>query len=276
MSIKNIVIKSVNALPFGLRSRIRNIPVAKQLQSFLLKKYVSDNEFIATISGGPAKGLVFPVQMPQDKLMWIGTWELEFSNTLHRYIQPGWVCYDIGSYKGYYAGIMAMKGASEVYVFEPMPSNIERLKKLISLNKGLPIQLMEYAVSDTSGTISFKLMPEHTMGKIDKSTFQQEDAAVSQITVKSISLDDFTEEGYPGADFIKIDVEGAEEFVLKGAVSLLERKKPVLMIEVHSVDIGQRCFSFLKNYYKSVIVFETGRSPEFPYPEISHFIATNS
>jgi len=275
MMVKDILIKLVDSVPFGVRNKIKNIPGLKQLQSLLLKKLVSNKEFVATISGGPAKGLVFPVQMPQDKLMWIGTWELDFADTLYRYIEPGWICYDIGGYKGYYAGIMALKGAAEVFVFEPMPANAEKIKKLIALNSNLPIQLKEYAVSDTCGKVSFKLMPEETMGKLEKSSFQENEKEVSQLVVDCITIDYLVNKGFPSPDFIKIDVEGAEEFVLKGAKDLLGKMKPVLMIEIHSKEIGFRCLSLLKEFYTSVTVFETGRVPEFGFPEICHFIALN-
>ena len=190
MSIKNLVIKLVDKIPFSLRSRIKNIPGLKQVQSFLLKRWINNEEFVATISGGPAKGLIFPVQMPQDKLMWVGTFELEFAQALHQYVQPGWVCYDIGGYKGYYAGIMALKGAAEVFVFEPMPANAEKIKKMIELNDALPIRLKQLAVSDTTGKTVFKLMPEETMGKLEASSFQQEDKEITQLTVDSITLDE--------------------------------------------------------------------------------------
>ena len=186
MSINNIIIKTLEKLPFGLRSRIKNIPVAKQLQALLLKKYFSDKEFVATVTGGPAKGLVFPVKMPQDKLMWIGTWEFEFANHLQQMVKPGWVCYDIGGYKGYYAGIMALKGANEVLVFEPMPVNAQKIRKLISLNPQLPVRLEETAVSNTTGTTTFKLMPEETMGKLGDSLFQPDEKAIQQLEVESV------------------------------------------------------------------------------------------
>jgi len=275
MSIKNIVIKSVDALPFALRSRIKNIPGAKQLQSYLLKKYVSKKDFIATISGGPAKGLVFPVQMPQDKLMWIGTWELEFACTLHRYVQPGWVCYDIGGYKGYYAGIMALKGAQKVYVFEPMPANAEKIQQLISLNPTLPISLEKYAVSDTNGNATFKIMPEETMGKLHASSFEPNQQESTIIEVDCITIDRLIEKNFPAPDFIKIDVEGAEEFVLRGASKLFAAKKPILMIEVHSLEIGARCVALLKDHYNSIRVFETGLPPGNGEAAICHYIINN-
>ena len=275
MSIKDLIIGLTDKVPFGLRSRIKNIPGLKQLQGFLLNKWVNKEEFVATISGGPAKGLVFPVQMPHDKLMWIGTFELKYAKALQQSLKKDWICYDIGGYKGYYAGIMAMSGAADVFVFEPMPANAKKIELLISLNPHLPIHLKKYAVSGNIGNAMFRLMPEVTMGKLESSSFQPEDKGIEQISVDTITLDELIRMGTPEPDFIKIDVEGAEEFVLKGSVELLQRKKPLLMIEVHSPEIGKRCLNVLKKYYNKISVLETGELPEKGTPEICHYIASN-
>ena len=275
MSIKNIIIRLADKVPFGIRDKIRKVPLLKQLQFFLLKKWVNEESFVATISGGPAKGLVFPVQMPQDKLMWIGTFELEYAKALQQAIRKDWVCYDIGGYKGYYAGIMAISGAAEVYVFEPMPANAKKIELLLALNPHLPIHLKKYAVSDNTGNAIFRLMPEVTMGKLESSSFQPEDKEIEQISVDTITLDELIRRGTPEPDFIKIDVEGAEEFVLRGAIELLQRKKPLLMIEVHSPEIGKRCLNVLKKYYPKISVLETGELPEKGTPEICHYIVSN-
>lgn len=275
MSIKNTIIQLADKIPFGLRSSIKNIPGLKQLQSFLLRKWVDNSFFVATISGGPAKGLVFPVHMPHDKMMWLGTWELDFALAMQKIVKPGWVCYDIGGYKGYYSGVMALAGAKEVYVFEPLPSNIEKVEELIALNVDLPIRLKKYAVSDKTGLATFKIMQEETMGKLENSTFQSGDHAKNEVQVNCITLDDLIKDGIPEPDFIKIDVEGAEEFVLKGASELLHRKKPFLMIEVHSPEIGEKCVELLKPCYSKITVLETGLTPDKGTPQICHYIATN-
>lgn len=275
MSISKMIIGLAEKVPFAVRDKIRKIPGLKQLQIFLLKKWVNEKSFVATISGGPAKGLIFPVQMPQDKLMWIGTFELDYAIALQQAIQKGWVCYDIGGYKGYYAGIMALNGASKVYVFEPMPTNVEKIKKLISLNESLDITLKEFAVAEKIGKANFKIMPEATMGKLEHSSFQTREVSLNEVAVQCITLDELIKEGNPEPDFIKIDVEGAEEFVLQGASALLQRKRPLLMIEVHSPGIGKRCLEILKKHYSKITVLETGESPENGTPEICHFIATN-
>jgi len=272
MSMKNIIIDLTSKVPFKWRTRIKNIPGLKQLQSVLLNKWVKQNEFIATISGGPAKGLVFPVQMPQDKLMWIGTWELDFARFLQQSVKSGWICYDIGGYKGYFGGIMALSGAREVFIFEPLPVNTEKIKNLISLNSNLPLRLIEKAVSNVSGTSVFKVMTEGTMGKLEKSSFQEWEKEVDTLEVESITIDELLEH-IPDPDLIKIDVEGAEEMVLQGGMKTLKSKKPVLMIEVHSAQIGARCYSLLNSIYNNIYVFETGKNPGNGEPEICHYIA---
>ena len=272
MTNAGFIQKVLDLIPFQLRSRIKNIPVVKQVQSFIVKRYLHEKEFNATISGGPAKGLQFPVKLPQDKQMWIGTWELDFAEALQQHVKKGWVCYDIGGYKGYYAGVMAIKGAKEVFVFEPMPANAEKIKKLIALNPSLPVRLKEYAVSDSNGTAVFKLMPEETMGKLEASSFQQSDEALTELKVNCITLDELVKTGVPEPDFIKIDVEGAEEFVLKGGLELLQRKKPFLMIEVHSPEIGKRCMEILSKIYSNITVLETGLSPDKGTAEICHYV----
>jgi FkbM family methyltransferase len=268
-----IIQKLLDLIPFSLRNRIKHIPGLKQLQASVMRNYMEGKEMVVTISGGPAKGLVFPVKLPQDKQMWIGTWELDFAEALQRNVRSGWVCYDIGGYKGYYAGVMALQGASKVVIFEPMPGNIEKIRKMIGLNPSLPISLEEAAVSDSSGEAVFNLMPEETMGKLEKSAFQERDQAQQQLTVRTVTLDDLVRRGMPEPDFIKIDVEGAEEFVLGGAVELLQRKKPLLMIEVHSPEIGKRCLDILRPIYPNITVMETGNQPEHGAPVICHYIA---
>jgi hypothetical protein len=43
----------------------------------------------------------------------------------------------------------------------------------------------------------------------------------------------FEQEGIERVDFLKLDVEGAEELVLRGAQSLLERSRPIVLFEVN-------------------------------------------
>ena len=270
--MKKYLIKIVEYLPISVKSSIKNMPVVKVIQTLLFNQFLRNEKFNAIISGGPAKGLTFPVTLPQDKLMWLGTWELDFAKTLKSFVKSGFVCYDIGGYKGYYAGIMALSGAKDVFIFEPMPSNADSINQLIALNPKLPIELHQVAISDISGEADFKFMTEDTMGKLSISSFEKEVSSEKALKVLCKSLDDFISNGFPEPDFIKIDVEGAEEFVLKGGIELLNRKKPILLIEIHSKEIGMRCYTILNNIYSNIIVFETGKIPGGIEPQICHYI----
>ena len=270
--MKKILIKIVDYLPISIKSIVKNIPLIKPIQTFLFNQFLKNEKFDAIISNGPAKGLIFPVTLPQDKLMWLGTWELDFAKSLKSLIKSGFVCYDIGGYKGYYAGIMALSGSKDVFIFEPMPSNANAINQLIALNLKLPIELHQIAISDISGEAEFKFMSEDTMGKLTKSAFEKDVSSENVCKVVSKSLDDFISCGYPEPDFIKIDVEGAEEFVLKGGIELLNRKKPILLIEIHSSEIGMRCYKILSDIYSSITVFETNKIPGGTEPEICHYI----
>ena len=53
----------------------------------------------------------------------------------------------------------------------------------------------------------------------------------------AITLDKYVQKkGIAKVDFLKIDVEGAEGFVLDGATNVLNRDKPVLLLELHELD----------------------------------------
>jgi hypothetical protein len=77
------------------------------------------------------------------------------------------------------------------------------------------------------------------------------------ITVPAISLDDFLSKNSRKPAVIKIDVEGAELFVLRGASDTLRRKRPVLFLEIHGwgMPSSQEVMSFLAslNYEVSII-----------------------
>jgi len=69
------------------------------------------------------------------------------------------------------------------------------------------------------------------------------------IRVKQVKLDDVIPALAQRIDFIKIDVEGAELEVLKGASKLIERDKPVLVIETGNGNL-RRLLDYFKKHYK--------------------------
>jgi hypothetical protein len=64
-----------------------------------------------------------------------------------------------------------------------------------------------------------------------------QNAAVESQSVEAVTLDEYVQtKGIAKVDFLKIDVEGAEASVLEGATNVLNRDKPILLIEMHELD----------------------------------------
>lgn len=65
--------------------------------------------------------------------------------------------------------------------------------------------------------------------------------------VESFNLDSFSEQNKITPNIIKIDVEGAEMLVLKGAINILKQYKPRIFLSTHSVELEKECLDFLKS-----------------------------
>lgn len=145
------------------------------------------------------------------------------------------VCYDIGAHFGIYSVLMAQK--CPVYAFEPNPHIFNHLKKTSS---GTRINPFNVALSDFNGTADFFVPEEATMGSLtnwthdnDMSGITKYAGDVSKTNVCVATMDDFVREHkLPPPDFIKIDVEGAEIKIFRGARKTIEVSRPVIFFEV--------------------------------------------
>jgi FkbM family methyltransferase len=108
--------------------------------------------------------------------------------------------------------------------FEPLPHLYAQL------NKTYPqVKVYDYALSDKIDQVTFNHVTnaeEYSGLKIRK--YNISNPIIQQIQVKTAPLDDFVTSPI---DFIKIDVEGAEYSVLKGAAQTLKKYAPLLIFE---------------------------------------------
>ena len=237
----------------------------------IISRFISDLPFVHKINAGPASGLQFEVTLPRDKAVWKGTYEQEFASAIARSITRGDVCYDVGGYRGYITGVMALAGATKVVVFEPLPANIHAIQRLQDLNPQLRIELLAVAVGNVHGSMRFIVLPDPSMGKVVTSSFQPDLASVYEIEVAMRRLDDLVKQGIiPKPNLIKIDVEGAELDVLKGAESILMECHPLIFLEAHSKALEQACWRELQR-----LGYEVHRSGAEPAREqdARHLIA---
>jgi FkbM family methyltransferase len=265
---------SVNLIPWRVRTIIRKLPIIAGIQRWLLKTFLYNQTFTHLINAGPAKGLKYPISLPRDKAIWSGTYEIEFATVLSHSVKPGYICYDIGGYRGFFSGVLALAGAKSVIVFEPFPENIAQLDRLAENNPQLPLCIKSMAVGDKDGFADFYAMTEPSMGKITSSPFQSDIKGESLLTVPIAKLDSLVlGEVIPPPQVIKIDVEGAEMQVLDGASKMLELYHPQLFIEAHSSELAAKCTLMLKNLGYCITMLEDTFDKQHN-TEICHLIAT--
>ena len=153
---------------------------------------------------------------------------------------------DIGVYRGVYSYFLA--GLSEyVYAFE---ANSLLHNKLISSFKNITnIKIENLAVSSSSGTTELRVPIRDESADYDNE--QKYELGVATIhrknnlhnkkyetisNIKKITLDEYNFEHQIG--FIKIDVEGHELDIIRGATIFLKMNKPVLLVEIEEQHTG--------------------------------------
>lgn len=177
--------------------------------------------------------------------------------------KPGMNSIDIGAHIGLYSTYMQKLSGGKVYSFEPTPSTISVLKQTISLNDVADqIEVVAAAVSDKAGKARFNVDPEPA--SVSNSLVQYERTAnLNTCEVDVVTIDGFVNQRKLKINFIKIDAEGAELAVLKGAQNTLATQRPVMILALHPSAIiarnetSEMIWHFLKE--KSYTILFNGR-----------------
>lgn len=157
-------------------------------------------------------------------LISFGTWEEHETNLFKKNIKKGDVVIDVGANIGYYTLIAAeLVGKNgKVFAFEPNTRNCALLKKNVEVNGYKNVEIIDKALSDFNGTGKLFLTNEDNYG--DLRIFNSNDNRES-VGIKLITLDSFLNKKKINVNVIKMDVQGAEVRVLKGATNTLKKNK---------------------------------------------------
>ncbi len=164
-----------------------------------------------------------------------GMWEPHVVSAMQYLVEPGFVCADVGANAGYHTFAMVQRGA-QVLVFEPDIETFARLTRNIQLNPQVveKVTLFNEGLSDQPGTLHvFKSGDSEHLGNsyVSETPDPQKwtNASVPPQTCPVTTLDRILNGGR--VDFIKIDVEGMELRVLKGAEQSLKQFLPSIIFE---------------------------------------------
>jgi FkbM family methyltransferase len=150
-----------------------------------------------------------------------------------RLVPQGGVVIDVGANIGQYTLLAAeLAGPSgRVFAFEPDPVNAAALQRSVGRNGfGGRVELLRVAVAGRSGEAALDVQPDRTRSRLAAKT--GESVRAGAVQVRTLALDDFLDErGLDRLDFLKIDVEGADLDVLRGAERTLVHLRPALMVE---------------------------------------------
>jgi len=180
---------------------------------------------------------------------WLGISEVNKKILFQKTIPQGSVVFDIGANVGIYTILSSVLcgNSGRVFAFEPDPYNIKYLEDHVALNNLKNVSIEKYAVSNSSGRLFFQDTGDHCNSHISEK---------GQIEVEAITLDDFVfKKNNLPPNYLKIDVEGAENLVLEGAQKTLSEHGPEIFLATHGFEIDQKCREQLNklNYQVSKI-----------------------
>jgi len=192
---------------------------------------------------------------------WLDTIDPMLLHTVRDFIKPGQVVWDVGGNLGFFAFPAAVQASGgRVAVFEPDLFLCYLLRKSAEANPDLPIDIFPLAASNRDGVAQFNIAE-----RARSTNFLAEAAGTTQtggvrrtFSVPTIRLDSFLQH-YPAPDFVKIDVEGAENLVIEGMLYILKEKKPAILCEVSAENFDYVSITLLAHGYQ---LFDANQLPE--------------
>ena len=137
---------------------------------------------------------------------------------------------DAGGYVGDTALLFSSYTDKNIHVFEASPSNMDIIRETIRLNHLDNIVPVSKALGEKSGTATFSLGERNSCNSlVERPGYNYPD----HIEVPVVTLDDYVRENNIEVGLIKVDIEGGEQMLLKGAVETIRTQHPILLISIY-------------------------------------------
>ena len=186
-------------------------------------------------------------------------YEPDVSGFLVRALRPGDTFVDVGANLGWFTCLAASAVglAGNVFAFEPGAENVRELESNLQCNAFSNVQLVPKVVSDFAGAVDFYINGENSGGNAlwDPQHFPGNAPAKTIERIDSVTLDGYFDSRTERIRVLKIDTEGAEEKILRGAESLLRLGRiDFVVAELHEMglqELGSNQMT-LRNFMASI------------------------
>ena len=209
---------------------------------------------IRTVRRGWLKGLRFKVMPAMGftyaRALGIDHWRFD------SLVKPGMCVYDIGANYGQSTLSLAraVGTSGKVVAFEPVEEVFVHLVFNINLNPSLHIIPVCAAASDRNGRLDFLFDANFaSQGHLSGVEPTYVLPSAKTVSVRSVRLDDYIQDGWPVPQFVKVDVEGGAGPVLRGAQSLIAKHQPDIYLELHGPEEQSAVRDLLETFnYKAL------------------------
>ena len=191
--------------------------------------YFGDHTILTELNYGPKIFLDTRDTGVAQSIIWYGYWEKWVTDVFLSLVKPGMAVVDIGANCGYYSllAAQAVGPSGRVHCVEPYPFLHKNLTRSFLFNGYYHVKLHKVAFSDKEEEINFYLPGEFSgAASIDKIAFSHFNdyfkhfGEVNTIKVPAVNLATY----FPDlkADVIKIDIQGAEPYLVDGLLKIAE------------------------------------------------------
>lgn len=181
---------------------------------------------------------------PQDEsvsshLIAHGFWETWIHSVVWSLVQPGDRVIEVGANLGYYTIAMALKVGAQgsVVALEANPRLAALVQRSVDFNGyGDRVRVVPKAATNDPGPVSFMVSRRNSGGGHSGVAPGHVTPGMEEVRVDGVKLDDLCDH----ADFIRMDAEGSEPLILRGAERLLQNPKITVCLEWDTYQMGGR------------------------------------
>lgn len=224
--LRELIVQLGNHVPASAARAFGSTSWASFLARPLVNRVLPDRPIVVTVRSGVAYGTKLQIQPRREKYYWAGQHEVEVQRAIDELLRPGDTFWDVGAHIGFFSLIASRSvlPSGHVHAFEPYGPSRARLLTNLDLNNAGNVSVHPQAVAAKPGLAQFYAARETPMW-----TLVREMGEGSSIEVSCTTLDEQADV-LGGPTLVKVDVEGAEVEVLRGASRLFASERPPSLI----------------------------------------------